>query len=82
MTMALAIGKKPNIFTDLKENNPKLTKVILNFKNKSSLNKSFWSYPFLTLKTIALIHLQDIKLLCKNIPYFKKTKQHNKKKLK
>ena len=47
--------------------------------NKSSLNKSFWSYPFVTLKTIALIHLQAIKLLCKNIPYFKKPKQHNKK---
>ena len=43
MAMATAIVKTPNIFTDLKENNPKLTKVILNFKNKSSkqISKDF-----------------------------------------
>jgi hypothetical protein len=36
MATATAIVKTRNIFTDLKENNPKLTTVILNFKNKSS----------------------------------------------
>lgn len=47
--------------------------------NKSSLNKVFWSYPLITLKTIVLIHWQALKLLSKNIRYIVKPKQHKKK---
>ena len=47
--------------------------------NKSSLNKVFWSYPLITLKTILLIHWQALKLLSKNIRYIVKPKQHKKK---
>ncbi len=47
--------------------------------NKSSLNKVFWSYPLITLKTIVLIHWQALKLLSKNIRYIVKPKRHKKK---
>ncbi len=47
--------------------------------NKTFLNKVFWSYPLITLKTIMLIHWQALKLLSKNIRYIVKPKQHKKK---
>ena len=46
---------------------------------QASLNKAFWSYPLITLKTIILIHWQAAKLFCKNITYFPKPKQYKKK---
>lgn len=41
-----------------------------------SLNKAFCKHPFLTIKTIILIHFQALKLFCKKISYFKKPRQH------
>lgn len=46
---------------------------------RSSLNKAFWSYPVVTLKTIVFIHLQAIKLFCKLFTYFKKPLQKSEK---
>lgn len=42
---------------------------------KRSLRKVFWAYPLITLKTIALIHWQALKLLSKSIEYISKPKQ-------
>lgn len=44
-----------------------------------SLSKAFKTHPFITLKTIALIHLQALKLFCKKVSYFRKPKQHTEK---
>jgi uncharacterized protein len=47
--------------------------------NNSSLNKAFWTHPFLTIKVILMIHWQALKLFCRKIAYFKKPKQHKEK---
>lgn len=65
-------------YYDSKNNKQLMTSLIgtLIPLNNLSLNKAFWSRPFITLKTIVLIHLQALKLLCKKISYFKKPKQY------
>jgi DUF1365 family protein len=47
--------------------------------NASSLNQAFWAHPCVTLKTIALIHFQALKLFFKKITYFKKPEQDDQK---
>lgn len=76
--------KKLGIWIDYwdQENNKQLiTSLIGNLQplNKSSINKAFWSYPLITLKTITLIHWQALKLMLKNIRYIAKPKQYKKK---
>lgn len=44
--------------------------------NNLSLSKVFIANPFITIKTILLIHLQALKLFCKKVSYFKKPKQY------
>ena len=43
--------------------------------NKNVLQKMFWSHPLVTIKTIALIHWQAIKLFYKRIKYVNKPLQ-------
>lgn len=54
-----------------------VTSLIGNFSEltKSSLNKAFWQYPLITLKTIALIHYQAVRLIFKRVKYIVKPKQ-------
>ena len=42
---------------------------------KSSLRKVFWAHPLVTIKTIALIHWQALKLFSKRIKYITKPEQ-------
>ena len=65
-------------YYDFKQNKQLMTSLIgkLVPLDNISLNKTFWNQPFLTFKTIILIHLQALRLLCKKIPYFKKPKQY------
>jgi len=68
-----------NLFNENKE-----TKLITSLSgkfedlNSISLRKAFFRVPFVTIKSIALIHFQAIKLLYKNIKYISKPKQKNK----
>lgn len=68
-------------YFDADNNKQLMTSLIGTLKplHESSLHKAFWAHPFLTLKTIGLIHLQALKLFCKNIPYFKKPEQDSEK---
>lgn len=43
--------------------------------NKATLQKAFWGYPLITLKSVALIHWQALKLLFKGIKYIHKPRQ-------
>lgn len=55
-----------------------LTGTLIPLENLS-LNKAFWTNPFLTIKVTLMIHLQALKLFFKKVPYFKKPKQNIKK---
>jgi hypothetical protein len=43
--------------------------------NKRTLRKAFWHVPFVTFKTMFLIHWQALKILSKGIKYISKPKQ-------
>jgi len=47
--------------------------------SKQTLARAFWRYPLVTLKSIALIHWQAIKLLAKGIRYISKPAQKQQK---
>jgi DUF1365 family protein len=51
-----------------------LTGDIVSFE-KHNLRKVFWSFPLVTIKTIALIHWQALKLFLKGVKYVPKPKQ-------
>jgi DUF1365 family protein len=51
---------------------------VLEPMNAASLRKAFWRYPLVTLKAIALIHWQAVKLLSKGIKYISKPIQNQK----
>lgn len=40
--------------------------------SQKSLNKAFWQHPFVTIKTIMLIHYQALRIITKGIGYIKK----------
>lgn len=42
----------------------------------SAMRRAFWSHPWVTLKTITLIHWQAVKLVAKRIRYFSRPQQH------
>lgn len=65
-------------YYDSKNNKQLMTSLTGNLLplEESSLNKAFWTYPFLTIKVTLMIHLQALKLFCKKISYFTKPKQH------
>ena len=44
--------------------------------NNLSLKKIFMTHPFITIKTILLIHLQALKLIYKKVSFFRKPKQY------
>lgn len=44
--------------------------------NNLSLNKVFMAHPFITIKTILLIHFQALKLLYKKVSFFRKPTQY------
>lgn len=46
--------------------------------SQQSLNRAFWRYPLLTLKVMALIHWQALKLISRGIGYTPKPKQQPK----
>ncbi len=65
-------------YFDSKNNKQLLTSLVgtLIPLNNLSLNKFFMTHPFITLKTILLIHLQALKLLYKKVSFFRKPKQY------
>lgn len=79
-----AIEKKLGIwidYLDKEKNKQLLTSLVgkLSPLNKASLNKSFWTHPLVTLKTITLIHWQALKLVAKRIRHISKPEQHQEK---
>ncbi|MFO0389432.1 MAG: DUF1365 domain-containing protein [Alphaproteobacteria bacterium] len=77
-------GEQLGIWIDYfnKENNKQLiTSLTGKFcpLNATSLRRAFWSHPLVTLKVIALIHWQAIKLVGKGIRYIVKPPQHDEK---
>jgi len=65
-------------YFDSKNNKQLMTSLIgtLIPLNNLSLNKVFTTHPFITIKTILLIHLQALKLLYKKVSFFRKPKQY------
>ena len=66
-------------YHDDKEKKQLITSVIgcLTPLTKSSIRRAIWCYPFVTLKTVFLIHLQALKLLVKGVRYISKPVQKN-----
>ena len=63
-----------------KENNKQLVTALtgkMTPLNTASLRHAFWSHPLVTLKVIALIHWQAIKLVSKGIRYVVKPPQRD-----
>ncbi len=60
---------------DRKQLSTALTGTLAPLTNKR-LRRAFWTHPFVTLKTITLIHWQAIRLFSKGIHYITKPKQH------
>ena len=50
----------------------------LEILDSTSRRRAFWSYPLVTIKTIALIHWQALKLVMKKISYIPRPKQQEK----
>lgn len=76
--------KKLGIWIDFYDGNGDkklITSMIGKFEelNKKSLRKAFWNYPFVTMKTIFLIHWQALQLVFKRIKYISKPNQLDKK---
>lgn len=65
-------------YFDSKNNKQLMTSLIGTLMpfNNLSLNKVFMAHPFITIKTMLLIHLQALKLLYKKVSFFRKPKQY------
>lgn len=64
-------------YFDAEKNKQLLTSLVGTFSplNAGSLRRIFWSHPLVTIKTIALIHWQALKLTIKGIRYISKPLQ-------